>query len=61
MISSLDWPASVISGGNLDKDFADSQEPGGLLMEAEREGVVALVYARLLLADETAGSRRDRP
>ncbi len=60
MISSLDWPASVISGGNLDKDFADSQEPGGLLMEAEREGVVALVYARLLLADETAGSRRDK-
>ena len=60
MISSLDWPASVISGGNLDKDFADSQEPGGLLMEAEREGVVALVYARLLLADETAGSRRHK-
>ncbi len=60
MISSLDWPASVISGGNLDKDFAGSQEPRRLMMEAEREGVVALVYARLLLSDETAGSPRDK-
>lgn len=60
MILVMDLHASAISDGNVSWDFADGQEdPDGRVSVSVREGLVALLFARLLREKDVVGTRQD--